>query len=1144
MKLIKKTGGYPDRLYFEHGIGFYGDVSEKYSDGSNVNEGDSVDIARSTTSIIDGSTYTSSDVITNTLTETEKVAVLPMINIFLIPNNYLTPGETFNMRYGLQINNIHYNFGDTNTFLSINNPILSIQVPKEFIVTKSDVIAAFAATGKTPSVTEVVNFDGNGTKLFTIEFYGTTSSNTGLALNGVSGEDYNEILNSFYQVVIPVTVALDALTGTDNYFEDSYYLGFNANSNHNVEPAPARFTSSRQVDVNDLDQNGLINDYVIRSRQDDLNLQNLSIEKSSIFMTTSAQKSAVDSNYMVYDSNNASSTTNMYTPQLGGTYRLEVLNGGNLDQNDYVAYVEIPKQTGSNEVEFDLVGITGANEFVVEYSTDANPTKNELDDNPSTVDIGYSTTAPADLSDVTMVKLTKSLIPAANGTLFDEVILFNIKASSNNTISEIDKTSEIVTEYASTSNSTRSRYTTQKTVMMLNGYGICGTVFEDSNRNGMKDVEEEKSGVEVQIIDSNDNLIATTTTDVNGEYEFENLLVGRGKVRINHMLASDEKFTHQEKSGVSEVLNSNVDVNGEYAFDIMLIGKIENINAGIAKIAYVDFDSQNATVSMPYDKEVAYEITNYSNDLTISYEELNGNITYVEDNFVNGVGTLDLSGVTAGNTTLKVKVEDADGVVVEDVMNIEVTNNAPVIVASSEMVTVNDTYDPLTTVNVSDVEDDLYGETVLLTVDSNTVDTSTKGKYEVVYKAEDKAGNVVTLSRVVYVIDDNDKINNDVIIMANDFKVDLDDANTYTSGDALVASNVQAYKYSDDTLLLSSDIDVDVDNINDATTVGPVDVTITYGDGSTNVTTVVTASIVDGDTEVNVTNNEAIYALNFEIDIDDVNALDELKVKAFANIYAWDMSDGSEVVVTIDYSEITEAVGVYEVVISTNKGTTKKVYATVFDDSIVIEANNYVVHLDDIINHNPISSAAATAWRVDNGNSMTVVANDNELRNITEIGRYELEFVASNGSEEARIKVYVFVIDDSSIIINGKVLLVDRDRLEIDKEKAFEMTLQDVVEMTNARAYEIATGERLVIYLKDEIHIELVQSGEAGEYILVLKANPEKNITIVVNGNNDNLVATGNIDYLMYILIVIVMLCILKVGVKSFRKKVKINENM
>ncbi|NQV13829.1 hypothetical protein HQ531_00115 [bacterium] len=57
-------------------------------------------------------------------------------------------------------------------------------------------------------------------------------------------------------------------------------------------------------------------------------------------------------------------------------------------------------------------------------------------------------------------------------------------------------------------------------------YNISGRVYEDANANSDDDGEAGLEGVLVNLLDGEDNILTTTTTDANGDYLFENVAAG------------------------------------------------------------------------------------------------------------------------------------------------------------------------------------------------------------------------------------------------------------------------------------------------------------------------------------------------------------------------------------------------------------------------------------------------------------------------------------------------------------------------------------------------------------------------------------------------------------------------------------------
>ncbi len=1091
-------------MMYSSGTLFYGDVDTTYEDEESVLVGENVSVTRKTTATISGSTYTEEKSHTLKLTDQRKITSLLHTYINGNDNGYLIPGEEFSMKLYFGPSNSTYNYGDTNTFLSLDNPTISFIVPKEFVVNKSDVEEAFEALGKKPAITEEVDYDGAGSTLFVVQFYGDTDSNTGIELSRYANEDYDKGLSYATSVNIPMSVALDADTGVGNYFGSKQILGFNAFTNPDTEPRTSYTVGVRKdevkigtntIDTNntDLDRDGVSDDSIVTSSSRyDSDVTNLTITKPAIFLTSGAQKSDIDNAYKIYDSNDVDNTTNTYLPDLMGKYRLEILNGSSVDHSNYVAYVKIPKGTGNDDVSFDLQSISGADEFVVEYSTDASPTKNELDDNASTVDTGYSTTPPANLDDVTMVKLSKASVPGTDsGNYFNEVVEFDIQVSATNTSNEIGKTSEMQVEYGSTSEGTRKQYTTSKTVMRLNGYEVNGYVFADDNRNGTNDAGEALEAADVQLHDATGNIVATTQTNAEGYYEFADTLIGQGKVKIDYDLGTEERFTYQEKTGISEAVNSNVNSSGEYEFDIRATGTQDNINAGIAKIATVRYELRYDVVNMPYTEDINFEISDYGDDLTISYEELNGNVTYAEKSLVSGVGVLELDGIKGGYTTLKINVVDEDGFSSNDTIILNVTNEAPVITTDNIRISINETFDPLTGVTVSDFEDDLHGQDVTLEVVSNNVDTSAVGGYEVVYKATDTAGNETLVTRVISVYDDTVEFGQIDAITAKSVVFELSEVTAYTTGELeneiVIRSAVKAWN-TETAAVVAYGFDSSVVKKE----VGDYSLTFETEHGTTKTITVyvVEKSICDKDCSGGEA-EEAVVAQDFTLGIDEVADLTDEKVIEHGNARGINLKTDEELDLEVDRNAIKAEFGSYDVIYSTENGTSLTVKATVGDnlvikDGLAIAATDVVMYDYEIekfnedrslLNDEIISRSKARVWEVDTNTELTPVVADSSAFDFADLdaNSYKIDY----SYEDNGAGVSINTIGNLTVKNNGTVIgdedVIDASDFALIANEVAGLTDEKVIKLAEARAWLLSDFSEVEIVDVDYSKIEAKQ---------------------------------------------------------------------
>ncbi len=424
---------------------------------------------------------------------------------------------------------------------------------------------------------------------------------------------------------------------------------------------------------------------------------------------------------------------------------------------------------------------------------------------------------------------------------------------------------------------------------------------------------------------------------------------------------------------------------------------------------------------------------------------------------------------------------------------------------------------------------------------STIKNTASKGVFDLTFNIVNN-GSSETRTIKVFVIDDNDLVDetNDIVLMADDFQVDLNDTDNYSNG--ITDSNAIAYKYSDGSILPTNNINVNHTNINNASSVGPVNVIVSYSDSIISVNTTVIASVVDEYTAISNENSEAIYAKDFIIHINQLDSLDNDKIKELAdNAFGWNMNDGTFLILNVNYKNILQQVGTYDVIFSSEKGTARTIKVTVIDDDTVIEesiaitAHNFAINIDEVENLTDSdiqSSANVYAWNIVNGNTIPQITVDqtefSAIKNATIKGLYPLTFSTSENNTVVSKTITVFIIDDYDVIDNGKVLYVDKDKIVTNTENAQSLTFENIVELTNARAYEISTAKRLDLMLKQPFDLQIINNGESGSYELVIKANPEKTIYIAVTGEENPLPPTGNIYYITYSIILVLILLLFK----------------
>ena len=152
---------------------------------------------------------------------------------------------------------------------------------------------------------------------------------------------------------------------------------------------------------------------------------------------------------------------------------------------------------------------------------------------------------------------------------------------------------------------------------------IKGTVYHDRNNNGIQDPGEEGiEGVVIQLFDADENVIAETTTDANGDYYFEGLAPGEYKIR--------ELQPDNFDDGIDTVGTVDGVINGEHGNDqfctVILNGGDEGVEynfgelrlAEITGFVHVDNDGDRIFGSSPSDRPLA--------DVTLELLDTEGNV--------------------------------------------------------------------------------------------------------------------------------------------------------------------------------------------------------------------------------------------------------------------------------------------------------------------------------------------------------------------------------------------------------------------------------------------------------------------------------------------------------------------------------------
>lgn len=116
------------------------------------------------------------------------------------------------------------------------------------------------------------------------------------------------------------------------------------------------------------------------------------------------------------------------------------------------------------------------------------------------------------------------------------------------------------------------------------GATIGGHVWTDSNHDGLQDANETLivSGRTVYLLDANNNVVATTTTDTSGDYSFIGILAGQYRIQVD--LAPGETFSPEDQ-GADDGIDSDVDATGKSSLFDVLSTSIKDIDAGLYPVS-------------------------------------------------------------------------------------------------------------------------------------------------------------------------------------------------------------------------------------------------------------------------------------------------------------------------------------------------------------------------------------------------------------------------------------------------------------------------------------------------------------------------------------------------------------------------------
>ena len=181
----------------------------------------------------------------------------------------------------------------------------------------------------------------------------------------------------------------------------------------------------------------------------------------------------------------------------------------------------------------------------------------------------------------------------------------------------------------------------------VNNNSLSGTVYRDDSRNGDQDgTEPGYSGVTVQLLDKDGNVVGTTTTDANGKYSFSKLPDGTYSVKV----VKDGELADTEQT-------EDPDANKDNASEPVTLGE-DNPSKDNIDFGYVPDYSIHGLVYRDGDRDETHGATEkgYANQ-TVELRDKDGKVVATTTTDENGAYSFEK--LPAGNYTVKVVKDGA-----------------------------------------------------------------------------------------------------------------------------------------------------------------------------------------------------------------------------------------------------------------------------------------------------------------------------------------------------------------------------------------------------------------------------------------------------------------------------------------------------
>ncbi|MDD2972310.1 MAG: SdrD B-like domain-containing protein [Lachnospiraceae bacterium] len=386
-----------------------------------------------------------------------------------------------------------------------------------------------------PEVKVIKNYDGKGSSLLSIEYYGKT--------NG--GHAFNETSRYLSpKFVVDASCEKGKLMLGDNVYSEI------SERNISTDLQLSQNTRYLVADTHDVNRNGSTTDKVFKPDR------YYAGEFINILMPTGSSG--------VYNSINSTLVTDLtadavYTVGQSATYNFGIRSGDNMKNLEI--YVPIPKKGSmtladtnyTNDWSASLTGAAtyegDAEDVTLSYTTGTVGSASEA------AGLSYSTATPSDWSQVTCVKVEKTAATSEKGFDFHLPISIPKNKTSGTTLSAYMGAYAV---YQLNENTTKEKKYTDPLQMALVDYTASGYVWKDENANGKRDTSEPVvTGHKVTLFDSSNHKVKETTTDSTGLFEFTINTLSTYTILVDEL--PDYFVTAMDNAGAGDYKDSDID---------------------------------------------------------------------------------------------------------------------------------------------------------------------------------------------------------------------------------------------------------------------------------------------------------------------------------------------------------------------------------------------------------------------------------------------------------------------------------------------------------------------------------------------------------------------------------------------------------